>query len=62
MLKVKQKQVADDRKAQKLANCGHELTIERLNTQIKNREDDIRKVRERMEQQVKLKEREIVNT
>ena len=62
MLKVKQKQIADDRKAQKIANCGHDLAIERLNSQVKGREDDIRKVRDRMEQQTRLKEREIVNT
>lgn len=34
MLKVRQKQVQDDRDAQKLGNCGHEQQIDRLQKHI----------------------------
>eukprot|EP00347_Sterkiella_histriomuscorum_P000706 403374819 len=62
MLKVKQKQLQDDKNLQKLQDCGHHAQIERLQNQIQQREDETKKVRDRMQGQLKVKEREINNT
>ena len=59
MLKVKQKQLHDDKAIQKMSECGHEVQIDRLQKQIGDRDADIQKIKNRMEAQLRLKEREI---
>ncbi|CDW84921.1 UNKNOWN [Stylonychia lemnae] len=62
MFKVKQKQLQDDKDLQKLAQCGHDAILQRLQKQVKDRDDDIKKIKDRMDGQIRLKEREITNT
>lgn len=62
MLKAKQKQIQDDKLQREVINCGHEPTLDRLNQAIASREEDIMRVRDRMSNQIKGREREIANT
>lgn len=62
MLKAKRKQIQDDKIQRELLNCGHEVQIDRLNQSLASREEDIRKIRDRMAFQIKAREREINNT
>jgi chemotaxis regulatin CheY-phosphate phosphatase CheZ len=72
---VRQKQLQDDKDAQKAADCGHPPTIHRLQEQLKGtgvkiklhvmfveRESETAKARDRMDNLVKHREREIANT
>jgi len=61
MVKARHQATQDDRIHRQVVNCGHDAVLERLHAQIQSRDDDLRKIRDRMDTQARAKERELAS-
>ena len=61
MVKARHQATQDDKIHRQVLNCGHDSVLERLHAQIQSRDEDMRKIRDRMDTQARAKERELAS-
>lgn len=61
MVKARHQATQDDKMHRQVLKCGHEAVLERLHAQIMSRDEDLRKIRDRMDTQARAKDRELAS-